>query len=144
MWHSSIRCPTVFPIYGPDNLRRRTGMSSRSRTKCPNSARICEHKSASNVPIYNLLFPIAFGIVARPEGFSPRPTLRPSSSWKAKQILASGNVEVSGEISANVFSNCSEAVDSGTEDEQAAMPMMPRLKCEGLKRDNGEWACRLG
>lgn len=119
-------------------------MGPASHTKRPNSARIREHRSASRVPMYNFLFPIAFGIIARPGGLSPGPTLGPSSSWKAKQVLASGKVEDSGEMSANVFSNCSKAEDTGKEEEQAAMPMKPKLKCEGRKRDKDEWACKLG
>jgi hypothetical protein len=69
------------------------------------------------------------GIETIPGNVCPRPVLLAlSSSSKAKQTLARGNVEPSGEMSSTVFSNCSRAEAREYEDEHAATPIMPSVK----------------
>jgi hypothetical protein len=101
----------------------------RARTTVENSARMFEHRSASNVSIFSFLLPIILGIITSPGRWSPRLRLVvPSPSSKTKQLFASGYIESGGKRSFTEALNSAVIEERESDCEQLAMPMTPRGK----------------
>lgn len=110
-------------------LQNTSIFGERARTTVENSARMFEHKSASNVSIFSFLLPIILGIITSPGRWSPRLMLVvPSPSSKTKQLFARGYIESGGKISLTAAWNSAVMEERESVCEQLAMPMTPKGK----------------
>lgn len=120
------------------NRRDSTGL-----TTLANSAKIFEHRSASKVPIYIVLWPIMFGITTSPGKASPTSRFELLSlSSKTRQVRASGKREPWGDKRDMVLVK-SLSIDVRVSPwEFAAIPTTPKGKSDG--RNNDRMVCVEG